>query len=73
MQAYTRFFRWAQGDGRLLALWPAYTYRRAPSLPELLGLLCCALLLALCSRWAKSARHSAAWHRLLFSDLLKLR
>lgn len=48
MQVYRRFFRWAQGDGWLLDLWPSLAYRRAPNLPEMLGLLCTCLLAALC-------------------------
>ncbi|KAI7842503.1 hypothetical protein COHA_003857 [Chlorella ohadii] len=41
---YRRFFRWAQGDGWLLDLWPALAYRRAPNLAELLGLMAGCLL-----------------------------
>jgi hypothetical protein len=42
LQVYRRFWRWAEGDGRLIDLWPQLTYARAPNPAEL-----CLLLLVL--------------------------
>ncbi|GAB4813173.1 hypothetical protein N2152v2_000219 [Parachlorella kessleri] len=66
---YWRFCRWALGDGRLLDLWPAYTYWRAPNLPELC-LLMGSVLLVLCAFGAATLpRLAAALAGLLLGDL----
>ncbi|KAL4431746.1 hypothetical protein ABPG77_002962 [Micractinium sp. CCAP 211/92] len=67
---YKRFWGWAEGDGRLIELWPSLTYWRAPNPMELcLLLMACAPVLLAC-RLASAPALAGCLPAVLAADLI---